>query len=276
MKRIFLLLLALAPMANVSAQLSLAPTAVYLDKNGIGNLFITNNSGTPQEISINFQFGYSDQDENGVLFMQYADSSNKKTWGLDPYIKAFPRTFILPPGQQQLVRLQLTRFPRTSPPGTYFTRLKVGSSGQIADIGAEAADGGVATRINMRFEQVIVAFYKFGTVNTGLNIERSDIKLDTSNIVTIDTWYRGTGNTPYLGSVTITIKAPNGQVIAQGKQTVAMYFTGKRRNRFKMEEKLAPGKYDVEMRFETSRNDIPTDDLVQAQAYTYRTSFQVR
>lgn len=276
MKRIFLLLLALAPLANLSAQLSLAPTAVYLDKNGIGNLFITNNSGVPQEISINFQFGYSDQDENGVLIMQYADSANKKTWGLDGYIKAFPRTFILPPGQQQLVRLQLSRFPRTSPQGTYFTRLKVGSSGQTADIGADAADGAVATRINMRFEQVIVAFYKFGTVNTGLNIERSEVKIDTSNTLTLDTWYRAMGNSPYLGSVSMTIKAPNGQVIAQGKQSVAMYFSGKRRNRFKFEEKLTPGKYDVEMKFETLRNDIPGEDLVQGPPYTYRTSFQVR
>lgn len=257
------------------AQLSLAPTAVYLDKNGIGNLFITNNSGVPQEISINFQFGYSDQDENGVLVMQYGDSANKPVWGLDPYIKAFPRTFILPPGQQQLVRLQLSRFPRTSNPGTYFTRLKVGSSGQVADIGTEPGEGGVATRINMRFEQVIVAFYKFGTVNTGLNIERMDSKIDENATLTLDTWYKTTGNSPYLGSVTITIKGPNG-VIAQGKQTVAMYFTGKRRYKFQLDTSLPKGRYEVEYKFETLRNDIPGDDLVQSAPYIYKGSFQIK
>jgi len=274
MKKILLLLLAFMPLAFVQAQLSLAPTAVYIDKNGIGNLFVTNNSGVPQEITINFQFGYSDQDENGVLIMQYADSANKPIWGLDSYIKAFPRTFILPPGQQQIVRLQL-RAPKGLAPGTYFTRLKVGSSGQVADVGSEQAEGGVATRINMRFEQVIVAFYKNGTVGTGLNVDRFEAKFDSTTL-SLDTWYRTTGNSPFLGAVSINVKGPNGKQVAEARQTVAMYFTGKRRYKFRLEEKLAPGKYDVEMKFETVRNDIPSDDLVQGQPYTFRSSFLVR
>lgn len=274
MKKILLLLLALLPMASVQAQLSLAPTAVYIDKNGIGNLFVTNNSGVPQEITINFQFGYTDQDENGVLIMQYADSANKPVWGLDSYIKAFPRTFILPPGQQQIVRLQL-RAPKGLAPGTYFTRLKVGSSGQVADVGSDQGDGGVSTRVNMRFEQVIVAFYKNGVVSTGLAIDRFASKVD-SNLLTMDAWYRTTGNSPFLGVVYINVKGPNGNIVFEGRQTVAMYFNGKRRFRFQLGEKLMPGKYDVEMKFETSRNDIPSDDLVQGQPYTYRTTFQVK
>lgn len=274
MKKILLLLLALMPLASVQAQLSLAPTAVYIDKNGIGNLFVTNNSGVPQEITINFQFGYSDQDENGVLIMQYADSANKPVWGLDSYIKAFPRTFILPPGQQQIVRLQI-RTPKGLSPGTYFTRLKVGSSGQVADVGTEQGDGGVATRINMRFEQVIVAFYKNGSVSTGVNVDRFEAKADSTTL-TLDTWYRTTGNSPFLGAVSIVVKGSNGKVVAEGRQTVAMYFTGKRRFKFRLDEKLNPGRYDVEMRFETSRNDIPSDDLVQGQPYTFKSSFQAR
>lgn len=271
MKKLLILLLIAFPVSGAFAQLSLAPTAVYLDKNGIGNLYITNNSAVSQEITINFQFGYSAQDENGVLVMVYEDSLNAKTWGLHNMIKAFPRTFILPPNQQQIVRFQ-ARIPKGTPNGTYFTRIKVGSSGQVADVGdANVAEGAVTTRVNLRFEQVIAAFYKNGEVTTGIAIEKVETKSD-SNLVLLDTYFKTTGNSPYLGKVKISLKAPDGKIIGESSQGVAMYFSGKRRFSFFAKEPLKPGRYEVEYTFETNRNDIPSDDLVQAKPYTYRTA----
>jgi len=273
MKKLLLLLLIFTGATATYAQLSLAPTAVYLDKNGIGNLFITNNTNTPQEITINFQFGYSDQDENGVLIMRYGDTMNARLFGLDQYIKAFPRTFILPPKQQQIVRLQ-ARMPKNLPVGTFFTRIKVGSSGQVSDVGSEQNDG-VATRINLRFEQIIVAFYKNGNVSTSLAIDKSEHKYE-NNILSLDAYYRCTSTSPFLGKTQITLRGPDGKVVLTQNQTVAMYFSGKRRFNFSFPEKLASGRYDIEFKFETSRNDIPAEDLVQGQPYTYRTSFVIK
>lgn len=273
MKKLLLLLLIFAGATVAHAQLSLAPTAVYLDKNGIGNLFITNNTNTPQEITINFQFGYSDQDENGVLIMRYGDTTNARLFGLDQYIKAFPRTFILPPKQQQIIRLQ-ARLPKNLPAGTLFTRIKVGSSGQVTDVGSEQIDG-VSTRINLRFEQIIVAFYKNGNVNTDISIDRVDHKYE-NNILTLDAFYKNTANSPFLGKVQIVLRGPDGKILSTQNQTVAMYFSGKRRFNFSFPEKLASGRYDIEFKFETSRNDIPAEDLVQGQPYTYRTSYVIK
>lgn len=274
MKKVFYLLVSLAFFGSESnAQLSLAPTAVYLDKNGIGNLFVTNNSGVPQEITINFQFGYSDQDENGILVMQYGDTANARLFGLDPYVKAFPRTFILPPNQQQIVRLQV-RASKGLAPGTYFTRIKVGSSGQVADVGTEETSDGIATRVNLRFEQVIVAFYKNGAVNTGVKIDKLQANIDSSNILTLDTWYKTTGNSPYLGRVEVKIRDPKGKIVAETRQTAAMYFSGKRRFRFRLENKET-GRYEAEFKFETNRNDITLEDLIQAEPYTYKASFNL-
>lgn len=271
MKKLLILLLITLPLSGALAQLSLAPTAVYLDKNGIGNLYVTNNSGVAQEITINFQFGYSSQDENGVLVMVYDDSLNAKTWGLHSMVKAFPRTFILPPQQQQIIRFQ-ARLPKGLPNGTYFTRIKVGSSGQVADVGeATLAEGTVSTRVNLRFEQVIVAFYKNGEVSTGLNVEKVTSKTD-SNLVILDTYYKTTGNSPFLGRARISLKGPDGKVIGESSQGVALYFSGKRRFSFFAKEPLKPGRYEVEYTFETTRNDIPSDDLIQAKPYTYKTA----
>lgn len=270
MKKLLLLMLLTLPFTGVLAQLSLAPTAVYLDKNGIGNLYVTNNSAVPQEITVNFQFGYSAQDEKGVLIMVYDDSLNAKTWGLHSMVKAFPKTFILPPNQQQIVRLQ-ARVPKGTAPGTYFTRLKVGSSGQVADIGDATTEGGVSTRVNLRFEQVIVAFYKNGEVNTGVVVEKVESITD-SNLVLLDTYFKTTGNSPYLGKVKVTLKAPDGKIIGETSQSAALYFSGKRRFSFFAKEMLKPGRYDLEYNFETNRNDIPSEDLVQAKPYTYKTA----
>lgn len=274
MKKLILLLALLTQFGLVQAQLSLAPTAVYLDQNGIGNLYVTNNSPSPQEITINFQFGYSDQDENGVLIMQYNDTARARTHGLESYVKAFPRTFILPPNQQQIVRLQ-ARMPKTAPDATYFTRIKVGSSSQVADIGATDAATGISTKVNLKFEQVIVAFYKKGVVSTGLRIDRTEAKADTSNVLTLDSWYTVTGNSPFLGRVEVIIKDPSGKVVGEGKQLMAMYFTGKRRFKFNIKE-IQSGRYTAEYRFETNRQDIPDQDLVQAQPYTYKTTFTLK
>ncbi|MDP2187662.1 MAG: hypothetical protein Q8J69_03165 [Sphingobacteriaceae bacterium] len=270
MKKLLLLMLFTLPFYGVKAQLSLAPTAVYLDKNGIGNLYVTNNSAVPQEITINFQFGYSAQDDNGVLVMIYDDSVNAKIWGLNNMMKAFPRSFILPPNQQQIVRLQ-ARIPKNTNPGTYFTRIKVGSSGQVADIGETASEGAISTRINLRFEQVIVAFFKNGEVTTGVSIEKVTHKVD-SNLIVLDTHYKTTGNSPYLGKVKITLKNPSGIVIGEATQPAALYFSGKRRFSFFSKESLKPGRYALEYEFETNRSDIPSDDLVQAKPYNYKTT----
>lgn len=271
MKKLLIVLLSCIPLSGALAQLSLAPTAVFLDKSGIGSLYVTNNSTVPQEITINFQFGYSAQDDRGVLVLVYDDSINAKTWGLHNMIKAFPKTFILPPNQQQIVRLQ-ARIPKGLPFGTYFTRLKVGSSGQVADIGADNVnEGGVNTRVNMRFEQVIAAFLKNGDVSTSVEVEKVDYKAD-SNLLILDTHFKVGGNSPYLGRVKITLKAPDGKVIGESTQSAAMYFGGRRRFSFFAKEILKPGRYEIEYNFETNRNDIPSDDLVQAKAYTYKTA----
>jgi len=273
MKKILLFLLSLLPLSAVVAQVSLAPTAVYLDKNGIGTLYVTNNSETAQEITINFQFGYSSNDKNGVLIMVYDDSAKAKTHGLDKMVKAFPRTFNLPPKQQQLVRLQI-RAPKDLPEGTYFTRIKVGSSGQIADVGTGGAPEGISTQVNVRFEQVIVAFFKKGKVSTGVNIDKVEAKVD-SNFMKLAVDYRTLGNSPFLGKVKFTLRGPDGYLLLDASQTIAMYFEGTRVSVFQLSEKPKPGRYVLEIKYETQRSDIAAEDLIQAPPYVYKTNIQL-
>lgn len=245
------------------AQVSLAPTTVFIDQNGIGTLFVTNPGDTPQEINVSFLFGYPGNDDMGNLTMVYGDSLSEKQFGMGDRLRAFPRTFILAPQQQQTVRLQV-RPDRTLSAGTYFTRIKVTSNAQTTDV-EETNTEGVSTQVNFKFDQIIAAFQKVGAVSTSLEFGEVETEI-ANNIVRIIPEFKVTGNSPYLGSVTASLKNKTGQVLAEQQQTVALYFSGKRSVELKLPENLPSGEYDVELTYETRRSDIPSTDLVQSPA----------
>jgi hypothetical protein len=244
------------------AQVSIAPTTVFIDQNGIGSLFITNPGDTPQEISVSFVFGYPGNDEAGNLTMVYGDSLMEKQFGIGDRLRAFPRTFILAPQQQQTVRLQV-RPDRSLPPGTYFTRVKVTSNAQTADV-EQTNQTGVSTQVNFKFDQVIAAFQKVGAVSTGLEFGEVAVEESEGKLRVIPD-YKVSGNSPFLGSVIATMKNSEGKVLAEQQQTVALYFSGKRAVELALPEAIRNEVHEVVLTYETRRSDIPSSDLVQTQ-----------
>jgi len=161
MKKTLLLILTFIILTKtdlVFGQVSIAPTTIFIDQNGIGSVFITNPGNSPQEINVSFIFGYPGNDDLGNLIMVYSDSIRAKQFGIDDRVRAFPRTFILAPQQQQTVRLQV-RPDRSLAAGTYFTRVKITSNAQTTAVD-EVPQEEVATRVSFKFDQVIAAFQK--------------------------------------------------------------------------------------------------------------------
>ena len=245
----------------VNAQVSLAPTTVFADANGIGSLFVTNSSDKPQEVNISFLFGYPGNDSIGNLVMVYEDSLREQQSGLGDRIRTFPRSFILAPGQQQTVRFQI-RPDRTKPAGMYFSRVKVTSNEQTSDVERITTEG-VSTKVNFKFDQIIAAFYKSGEVTTGLEFSKLEAQRKDNTIV-VNSEFIVTGNSPFLGSLQVEVKDNAGKVVATNQQTVAMYYEGMRTYSIPLPEGIAPGAYQVTLLFKTERSDIPTSDLVQA------------
>lgn len=254
------------------AQVSIAPTSVFMDANGIASLYITNPSEVPQEVNVSFVFGYPGNDEQGSLTMVYEDSVRAKEFGFGERLRAFPKTFILAPFQQQTVRLQV-RPDRSLASGTYFTRVKVTSNAQTPDV-EQAVTEGVSTQVNFRFDQVIAAFYKNGETHTGLEIGSVETSIEEGKLKVISE-FSTTGNSPYLGSVQATLKNPSKQTVTEQRQTVALYFSGKRSVEISLPDNLPSGDYEVELRYETRRSDIPTSDLVQAAPITKTVPVQI-
>ena len=259
------LLLVLAFALPSFAQVSIAPTSVFINSNGIASIYITNPSETAQEINVSFDFGYPGNDETGDLIMVYGDSVRAEQFGLGERLRSFPRTFILAPFQQQTVRLQV-RPDRSLPAGMQFTRIKVTSNAQTQDI-EESTTEGVSTQVNFRFDQVIAAFYKNGLTTTGLEIGNVET-IQSEGKLNVIPEFTTTGNSPFLGSVSASLKNAAQQTVTEQQQTVALYFSGKRKVEINLPENLPAGEYTVELKYETKRADIPSSDLVQATSVT--------
>lgn len=269
MKSIFLSLLSIVTVASLKAQVSLAPTTVFADENGVGTLFVSNGSDKSQEINLSFLFGYPGNDEEGNLLMIYSDSLREMQSGLGDRIRTFPRSFILAAGQQQTVRFQI-RPDRNKPDGMYFSRVKVTSNEQTADVEEEVVEG-ISTVVNLKFEQIIAAFYKSGSVTTGLEFQKLDANRK-DNFIQVATQFTVSGNSPFLGSLEAVVKSASGEVVAKHQQTLALYYEGLRNYSIPIPEGLASGTYEVELLFKTERSDIPSSDLVQAAPITRKIS----
>ena len=243
---------------------NLAPGAVYIkDQDNFAYLYINNDSDEIQAISISGEFSYPGSDEQGNLTNITEDKKSESKYGLTDYLKAFPRQFVLKPGSQQTVRIQVRQL-RDKPDGTYWTRLIVSSNAASKDIelhpGGETSDSG----INYVFIQNIPAFYLKGKVYTGLIPGEIITSVKDGKLVAIAR-LKQTGNSPFNGIVTAVITDENGKMVAVQKQVVVIYFEVLRRIEIALPpEGLAPGRYKLKFTYETNRDDISPSDLVQA------------
>lgn len=242
------------------AQVSIAPTTLYTDANGLSTFYISNPAQTPQEISISFVFGYPAHNENGELYMVYEDMEKEAQLGLGERLRVFPRTFILAPNKQQVVRVQVLP-DRSKPDGMYFSRVKITSNVQAADVDRQAEEG-VAMRVNFKFDQILAVFHKQGAVSTSLQLGTTEYQREGNKLHVTSVFTRG-GNAPYIGSAQAILRDPLNQVVAEQRQTVALYFDSRHRVTLELPENLVMGDYDLELIYQTERGDVSATDLVQ-------------
>jgi len=249
----------------LSAQIALAPSFVFVDENnGVGNVYVSNNSDKDYEVNINFAFGYPDGDSDGNMVMNYGDTVAYAKYALDPMIRAFPRSFIIKSGAQRTVRIQVIPGQRRKE-GFYYTRMKVMAKPQTVDI-TDTVSVGIGTKINFNFEQITAVFYHKGKVNTGVKINELDIR-QIAGALELRPHLACTGNAPFLGSMYAKLKNADGKLVAETQSTTTVYSDVIRRMDLKL-EKLDPGTYTLEFSLETKRNDMQSSDLLQAPRVT--------
>lgn len=258
---------------SIFAQVTIAPTNLFIDDGErFATYMVINGSEQNQEISIEFIFGYSQSDENGFRSNVYSDTTLAKKYSIAPFIRAFPQSFIISPGKRQIVRLRISE-PKNLDDGTYWARIKTSVIPESPPVEINNEENVVA-RIGINIEQITGLFYKKGSTTTGIEINNIKSEFEESKLIILTNLDR-TGNSPFLGSISTLLKDKNGNEIASNSVSTSIYFDGVHRQELILPDDIEPGEYDVEIRFETSRSDISSDDLVQMEPVTATTTVTI-
>ena len=257
---------------NAQAQITVSPPVVFMNsKNSFGTFLVENKTSEAQEVSIKFRFGYPVSDSVGTLSMQYNDFIAETQHSLVSWIKGSPRKFFLPPGTQQIIRLN-TQPPPDLSDGMYWSRIITSAQPQAKRI--DTVRSGITTQINFVFEQITTVLYSKGSLNTDLDITNPFIVEDSANINLVWTTVKK-GNAPYFGTAEVKLFDENGSVVDETVETLGIYMTMNKRASFNR-TKVKPGTYTAEISMVTERNDIASENIVQLPSIVKKIAFTIK
>ncbi len=254
------------------SQITISPTNLFIEENTkFGTYLVINGSNEPQEVSVDFIFAYTTSDNEGTRSVIYDDAETEAAFSAHEWVRAFPKTFTLQPGQRQIVRLRVSPTSGLDD-GTYWARIKTSSSAQTPPVELQES-GAVSARVGITIEQITGLFYKKGNVTTGINVTETRTEmLDNNNTLAVISDYVRGGNSPFLGSITLNIKDSGNKVVASSFRSTSLYFDGTHRQEVDISN-LPNGSYSVELIFEAQRNDVSADDIVPMDTETVTTQF---
>ncbi|MCG8374193.1 MAG: hypothetical protein MI700_11690 [Balneolales bacterium] len=275
MYRLFTLFFSLLLFNNLNAQVTIAPTNMFLDSNSsFGTYMVVNGSNETQEVSVDFIFGYSITDEAGNRTMVQSDSNEvAQEYSIADRLRAFPRNFTLAPGQRQIVRLRLSNTSDLAS-GTYWSRIRTTSEKQSPPLELTNQEV-VSAQIGIVIEQVTGLYFKNGDVSTGIDVQNIETNLDEENNLTVLTEFLRTGNSPFIGSVNVRLISGSGQIVREALVSTTYFFDGVHKQTFEVDD-LPSGSYTVNIEFETRRDDVSANDLVQMNPVTESATVTIR
>lgn len=255
----------LAALAAPVFSVSVSPMAVYIDnRSRTGSLTLYNPGSRPEEIQIEFAFGYPQSDADGNVTVPITPEAPPGEPSAVPWLSAFPRRLVLEPGQRQVVRV-VARPPAGLAEGEYWARALVRSRGGQAPIESRAGDVGV--QIDVETVVVVAVNYRNGTMQTGLQVNSADAALAAdSAIARID--LARTGNAAFLGRILVEALDGRGGVIASTEEVVAVYRTLSRRIAVPTGMEAARVE-SVRFTLDTQRDDLPPGGPIPTPRVTH-------
>lgn len=261
-------------MLPAQAQVVVAPKVVHLDDDEqFASVFVENRTDRPQEVDLEFQFGYPVADSLGDVSVHYGDEEAADTLSLGDFVQPYPKQFLLPPGQRQRVRLALQP-PEDLADGMYWGRLAFAAR-QHEEEAAPASQAAVETRINYEFRQVISVFYRRGSLETGLNFHDMRSSRDSANVY-ITAQVERTGNAPFLGTAKLeVVDDSTGDAVETQEDLASVYFDMTHRFALPLED-LPDGKYRARVTYEARREDVSSSDLIPAEPVSRTLIFAIQ
>lgn len=255
-RRILLAALLLVGAAVPALAVTVSPNALYIDhRTRSGTLTLVNSGTLPEEIEINFVFGYPRADSLGNVHVQVVPEAPAGEPSLVPYLRAFPRRLRLEPGQRQVVRI-FVQAPASLPAGEYWGRIAVTSRGGQPPI--EQQQGELRMQVNVETVVIAAVTYRNGAVTTGLEVGAATATRQDSSVRVAMDLKRG-GNAAYLGRLRLVLVDGRGATVAELVEDIAVYRDMQRAFVLHAPAALPPGEYRVRYTFDVERPDLPPE-----------------
>lgn len=248
-------LLLLLGWAGRAEAVTVSPTAVYIDhRTRTATLTLHNPDPNPAEVEISFAFGYPQSDATGTITVPLFEPS-----ATDPsaagWLRAFPRRLILEPGQRQVVRV-MVQPPADLADGEYWARVLVSAKGGPPPI--EQVQGDKRIQLELRTVLVTALNYRKGAVSTGIAVRAASATASESKVtLTLD--LAREGNAAYLGQVRASLVAPNGKVVAEQTEDLAVYREMRRRVELALPAGTRAQGHTVQYTLTSEREDLPPE-----------------
>jgi len=249
----FLLGLLLGGWAFHAGAVAVSPMAVYLDnRTRTGTMTLFNPGTLPEEIEIDFGFGYPRSDEEGNVSLEILDAPGADEPNAVPWLRAFPRRLVLEPGQRQVVRVMIQP-PSGLADGEYWARALIRARGGQPPI--EERRGDVTVQINVETVVVAAVNYRHGQVSTGVEVTAAAARRESDAVVgTVDLLRNG--NAAFLGRLLAELVDSRGAVVASTEDVLAVYRSIRRRVELPIPAGV-DGNLHLRFRVDTQRDDLP-------------------
>jgi hypothetical protein len=153
----------------------------------------------------------------------------------DQFIRFFPHSVVLGPGESQVVKIQLTRINELKP-GEYRSHLYFRAIPDKSPLGEEetVADTGISVRLIPIFGISIPVIIRVGESNTQVKLSDLSIQMLEDTIPTLGLTFHRTGNMSVYGDISIYYTSRNGKTIPAGTAKGIAVYTPNQDRRFRM------------------------------------------
>jgi len=269
-RSVLLVVVALSAAPLFTSAVLVAPHAVFIDhQQRHGRITLANAGDRPEEIEIDFMFGYPSTDSVGDPYVKLIETPDPEQPSAAGWLRAFPRRLRLEPGQRQVVRIQATP-PADLEDGEHWSRLIV-TSRRAAPV--TVADSGLQAGITFELRTIMSVTYRKGSPETGVSLTDLRGVVEGDSLVS---WVglEREGNAAYLGSLGFQIYDEGEIAVREWSIPVAVYYEMRRRLALPLAG-LPSGVYRVLFTLSTDRGDIPKANVLPAHTITRSFSIEV-
>jgi hypothetical protein len=135
----------------------------------------------------------------------------------DRFLRFFPHSVVLAPGESQVVKIQLTKMNELAP-GEYRSHLYFRAIPDMPLIGEEnpEKDSGISIRLIPVFGISIPVIIRIGTSNTQVRITDLSLKMADDTIPILDMTLHRTGNMSIYGDISVYYTSASGKTTPAG------------------------------------------------------------